>query len=178
MGKPFTLYSSLLFYPCRVKTAQRQRGAALFEAMLALLPILLIGSLCIELARGYQIRHLLILSMQEAARVAAVQHADPQRWQPTFKHSLARLYIPAGRFASPQARLETTRQAFQARFHLPLWRVQRVSSAPDTIHLRLIYFYQPMQEWLRVLLQTLHIGEQGLIPIVVDYRVLKHNRPD
>ncbi len=146
--------------------------------MLALLPILLIGSLCIELARGYQTRHLLILSMQETARVAAVQHADPQRWQPALKHSLVRLFVPAGRFASPQARLEATRQAFQARFQLPLWRMQRISSTPDTIHLRLIYFYQPLQEWLRMLLQTFHIGEQGLIPIVVDYRVLRHYRPD
>jgi hypothetical protein len=172
------LYPSLLFYPCCAKTAQRQSGAALVEAMLALLPILLIGSLCIELARGYQTRHLLILSMQETARVAAVQHADPQRWQPALKHSLARLFVPAGRFASPQARLEATRQAFQARFQLPLWRMQRISSTPDTIHLRLIYFYQPLQEWLRMLLQTFHIGEQGLIPIVVDYRVLRHYRPD
>ena len=160
------------------KTVPTQSGAALIEALLALLPILLVGSLCIELARGYQIRHLLILSMQEAARVAAVQHADRQKWQPVLKRSLARLFIPAGRFASPQTRHEAARQAFQARFHLPLWRVEHVSTEPETIHLRLTYLYQPLQEWLRVLLQTLHIGEQGLIPIVVDYRVIKHPRLD
>jgi hypothetical protein len=157
------------------KSVQTQQGAALLECMFALLPILLVGSLCLELARGYQVRHLVILSLQEAARVAAVHHADPQEWQPALKRSLSRLFIPAGRFANAHLRHEAARLDFESRFKLPLWRAFQVASDSDTIHLRLIYLYRPMQEWLRILLQKLRQEKHGLIPIVVDYRVLRQH---
>lgn len=150
-----------------------QKGAALLECVLALLPILLLGSLCLELARGYQVRHLLTLSLQEAARVAAVHHAEPQEWQPVLKRSLSRLFIPAGRFANTHMRQEAVRLDFESRFRLPLWQAFQVASDIDTIHLRLIYLHRPMQEWLRILLQELRQEKHGLIPIVVDYRVLR-----
>jgi len=156
----------------RVRT---QLGAAMLECLLALLPILLIGSLCLELARGYQLRYLLILSLQEAARVAAVHHGEPQEWQPVLKRSLSRLLIPAGRFDPAHRRLEAARQDFETRFKLPLWRAFQVASDSDTIHLRLIYLHRPMQEWLRILLQELRQQKHGLIPIVVDYRVLRQH---
>jgi hypothetical protein len=152
-----------------------QKGAAMFECVLALLPILLVGSFCLELARGYQLRHLLILSLQEAARVAAVHHAEPQSWQPVLKRSLSRLFIPSGRFANAHMRQEAARRDIESRFKLPLWRAFQVASDADTIHLRLIYLHRPMQEWLRILLQELHPEKHGLIPIVVDYRVLRHH---
>jgi hypothetical protein len=154
---------------------QTQRGAALAECVLALLPILLVGSLCLELARGYQLRHLLTLSLQEAARVAAVHHAEPQSWQPVLKRSLSRLFIPPGRFNNAHMRQEAARRDFESRFKLPLWRAFQVASDADTIHLRLIYLHRPMQEWLRILLQELRQDKHGLIPIVVDYRVLRQH---
>lgn len=154
---------------------QTQKGAALLECVMTLLPILLVGSLCLELARGYQVRHLLTLSLQEAARVAAVHHAEPQKWQPVLKRSLSRLFIPAGRFNNAHLRQEAAQQAFQARFKLPLWQAFQVASDSDTIHLRLIFLHRPMQEWIRILLQALRQEKHGLIPIVVDYRVLRQH---
>jgi hypothetical protein len=163
------------FHSTHASCFQTQSGAALLECLLALLPILLVGSVCLELARGYQLRHLLTLSLQEAARVAAVHHGDPRKWQPVLARSLSRLFIPAGRFTHAHARHEAARQAFQTRFKLPLWRALQVASDSDTIHLRLVYLHRPMHEWIRVLLQALNQDQQGLIPLVVDYRVLRHH---
>lgn len=176
------------------RTAQirKQRGAALAETLIALLPILLLGSLCIELARGYQVRHLLILSLQKAARVAAVHHAAPHAWQPVLHEALSTLYVPAGHYASPQARRDATCEAFKHAFRLPCWQAVVLPSSPETIHLRLIYLHSPMQVWLRVLLQKIvdlsarrkktavpqrslerEARGLGLIPIVVEYRVFR-----
>lgn len=170
-----------------------QRGAALAETLIALLPLLLLGSVCFELARGYQVRHLLILSLQEAARVAAVHQAAPQAWQPALRDALSVLFVPAGHHASPQARRDADCASFKHAFHLPCWHAEVLTSTPETIHLRLTYLHSPMQDWLRILLQKmagLHArhaqteGRQrpleraawrlGLIPMVVEYQVLRH----
>lgn len=177
------------------RTAQirKHRGAALAETLIVLLPILLLGSLCIELARGYQVRHLLILSLQKTARVAAVHHAAPHTWQPVLHEALSTLYVPAGYYASPQARRDATCEAFKHAFRLPCWHAVALPSTPETIHLRLTYLHSPMQEWLRILLQKIvglgasfegsatlqrplerEAWRLGLIPIVVEYRVLRH----
>lgn len=172
---------------------RKQRGAALAETLIALLPILLLGSLCIELARGYQVRHLLILSLQRAARVAAVHHAAPHAWQPVLHEALSTLFVPAGHYASPQARRDATCEAFKHAFRLPCWHAVALPSTPETIHLRLTYLHSPMQEWLRILLQKIvglgasfegtarlqrplerEAWRLGLIPMVVEYRVLRH----
>lgn len=173
--------------------SHKQAGTAIVETLLALLPVLLIGSLCIELARGYQVRHLLTLSLHQAARIAAVHHAAPHKWQPALQDSVSLLFVPPGRYQSPQARRDAARQLHERRFGLPLWQATQLASPHDTIHLRLTYLHSPMQEWLRRMLQALfsmidqkehHLGRQhtveqrarrqGLIPIVVEYRVLRH----
>jgi len=177
------------------RTAQirNQRGAALAETLVVFLPILLLGSMSFELARGYQVRQLLILSLQQAARVAAVHHAAPHAWQPALREALSALFVPAGQYASPQARRDATCQAFKVAFSLPCWHAVALPSTPETIHLRLTYLHSPMQEWLRFLLQKIvslsdrfeetagppHTLERlawrrGLIPMVVEYRVLRH----
>jgi hypothetical protein len=187
------MHKQQLFKIYRTAQIRKQRGAALAETLIALLPILLLGSLCIELARGYQVRHLLILSLQQAARVAAVHHAAPHAWQPVLREALATVFVPAGRYGSPQARRDATCQAFTHAFSLPCWHAVALPSTPETIHLRLTYLHSPMQEWLRVLLQKIvglsvkleeTAGSQrpleraawrlGLIPMVVEYRVLRH----
>lgn len=171
----------------------KQRGAALAETLVVLLPILLLGSMCLELARGYQVRHLLILSLQHAARIAAVHQAAPHAWQPALREALSALFVPAGQYASPQARRDATCQAFKLAFSLPCWHAEALPSTPGTIHLRLTYLHSPMQEWLRVLLQKIvglsarleetaglqrplerEAWRLGLIPMVVEYRVLRH----
>lgn len=177
----------------RTVQIRKQRGAALAETLMVLLPILLLGSLCIELARGYQVRHLLILSLQKAARVAAVHHAAPHAWQPVLHEALYTLFVPAGQYASPQARRDATCEAFKHAFRLPCWHAVALPSTPETIHLRLTYLHSPMQEWLRILLQKIvglgasfegtarlhrplerEAWRLGLIPMVVEYRVLRH----
>lgn len=180
-----------------VPQTSRQGGVTLVEMLMALLPVILIASLCIELARGYQIRQLLTLSLQDAARVAAVHQGNAHIWQPALRDALSPLFVPAGRFATPQARREATRQAFQEKFGLPLWQAVRLVSTQETIHLRLTYLHSPMQEWLRILLGTLfglradsertqpreRILERsawrlGLIPIVIEYKIFKHRSID
>lgn len=172
---------------------RKQSGSALAETLLVLLPILLLGSLCVELARGYQLRHLLILSLQQAARVAAVHQAAPHAWQPALLDALSVIYVPAGRDTTPQKRRDAACQTIQQRFHLPCWHAVELASTPETIHLRLTYLHRPMQEWLRVMLQKiaglsaslrpaearLHSLEeqawhQGLIPMVVEYQAFRH----
>lgn len=177
--------------PLLTKGPRMQYGVTLLETLIALLPVILIASLCIELARAYQIRQLLTLSLQETARVAAVHQGAPQSWQPALRDALSKLFVPPGRFATPQARRDAAAQTFQKEFGLPLWQASRLASSPETIHLRLTYLYNPMQDWLRVMLKALssthsnlgrvrdNDGELekrawalGLIPIVIEYRVL------
>jgi hypothetical protein len=177
----------------RAPLNHQQTGTAIVEMLLVLLPVLLTGSLCLELARGYQVRHLLTLSLHQAARIAAVHHAAPHKWQPALEDSISLLFVPPGRYQSPQARRDAARQSHTRRFGLPLWQATQLASSHDTIHLRLTYLHSPMQEWLRRMLQALfnmidrqeralepqHTVEQrawrqGLIPIVVEYRILRH----
>jgi len=167
----------------------RQQGTAFAESLLALIPVLFVGSLGIELAHGYQVRHLLTLALHETARVAAVHHGNPKLWEPQLEQSLTRLYLPPGRFSSAAHRMEAERHHFRQRYGLPLWHTERIGAGVDTIHLKLTYLYRPMQAWLSVILRKLHVAapvwagssprsqsawRQGLIPIVVEYRVLRH----
>lgn len=177
---------------CRHRS-RLQRGATFVETLIALLPVIFLGSLCIELARGYQVRQLLTLSLQDAARVAAVHQGAAHYWQPALRDSLTSLFAPAGRFGSPQARRDAVSQDFHKRFGLPLWRAVRIESEPDIIHLRLTYFYRPMQDWLRTALRVLSgrasesatardaesllmqaAWKKGLVPLVIEYRTLQH----
>lgn len=179
----------------------KQRGLALAETALALLPVLLTGSLCLELARGYQVRHLLGLALQETARVAAVHQGDPQYWHPTLRQALSRLYLPSGRFANAGLRLEHERLQFQQRYGRAMWHAERIGTGlgakasgsananAETIHLRLTYLYRPMQSWLSLTIGKVYSAtapwegsternrsawRQGLIPIVIEVRTLKH----
>ncbi len=183
----------------------KQRGLALAETVLALLPVLLIGSLCLELARGYQVRHLLALALHETARVAAVHQGDPRHWQPTLQNALSRLFLPPGRFADAKLRLEHERLQFQQRYGRAMWHAERISTgldatatatataaaavAAETIHLRLTYLYRPMQTWLSLTIGKVYSAtapwagstdrnrsawRQGLVPIVIEVRTLRH----
>lgn len=183
----------------------KQRGLALAETLLALLPVLLTGSLCLELARGYQVRHLLGLALQETARVAAVHQGDPRHWQPTLRQALSRLYLPSGRFANAGLRLEHERLQFQQRYGRAMWHAERIGTGlgtrasaaananadanAETIHLRLTYLYRPMQSWLSLTIGKVYSAtapwagsternrsawRQGLVPIVIEVRTLKH----
>lgn len=172
----------------------RQQGTGLVEAILLIIPVLLLGTLGVELARGYQVKQLMLLALQEAGRVAAVHQGNHAAWQPTLTRGLSRIYIPAGRYANPQARLKAERERFQQKFSLPLWQATVTSPSRDTLHLKLTYLHAPMQDWLRTTLglivrasrrwQTgaagkpndfaLRAWRQGLIPIVVEYKTLKH----
>lgn len=177
----------------RAVSIRKQIGTAFAETLLVLLPILLASSVCFELARGFQLRHQLTLSLQAAARVAAVHHGAPQAWQPALHEALSILFVPAGRYASPQARRDASCLMFKQRFHLPCWHAVALASTHETIHLRLTYLHRPLQEWLRVVLQNVmrlspKLGQAGanqrsleqqawrlgLIPMVVEYRVLRH----
>lgn len=167
----------------------RHSGATFLETLLALIPVFVIGSIGIELARAYQIRHILTLGLHEAARVAAVREGDPLYWQPVLHQSLSRIFLPAGRFGSARIRLDAERQQFQKHFGRPLWQAERLHTAPETIHLHLTYLHRPLQAWLHVALAQCYAfaaprsnsplkrqspWRQGLIPIVIEYRVLNH----
>ena len=168
---------------------RRQNGAAMAETMLSLLPVLLVGSLAVEIARGYQTRHLLTLALHETARIAAVRHGNPKYWQPALQQALTRLFLPPGRFNNALERQEHERRRFQKKYGQPMWHAEITSTRMDTLHLKMTYLYQPTQPWLSWTLGKLHTAtqiwtaadtpnqhawRQGLIPIFVEYRVIRH----
>jgi len=82
-------------------------------------------------------------------------------------------------------------------FSLPRWQAVQLASTPETIHLQLTYLHTPWQKWLRLTLQAFYNNShsarialarepkqpntlaqrawrQGLVPIVVEHRVLRH----
>lgn len=179
--------------PISTHRTRHQLGATLVEMLIALLPLIVLGSLCLELARGYQVRQLLTLSLQDAARIAAVHQGAAHFWQPALRDSLSSLFVPAGRFDTPQARRDATIEDFEKRFGLPLWHATRLPGEPDTIHLRLTYFHRPLQDWLRIMLSMFSdqlsesltaqdsgsllkasAWKKGLIPLVIEHRILRH----
>ena len=154
--------------------------------------------------QAHQTRHLVSLALQETARVAAVTRANPEHWRPALvrglrptysnkaaQHQHARLtqlhgLAPYSVEVLPHARTRQTQG------HGALLTRPNPGQPTDAVlHLRLTYLYVPKQPWLRAAIkmmgelsatpQGVHMRllkaarASGLIPIVVEYKVLMHS---
>ena len=179
----------------------KQRGTALIEATLGLLAVLFLAGLCIEFAQAHQTRHLISLALQEAARIAAVTHANPAKWRPALIQGLRATYISK---AAQHQHGQSTQRAGLAPYYIDILgpgsaraaqnkvftAKPRHSGQPtrDVLHLRLTYFYVPKQPWLGSAIRSAsQLGAQakaepqdlraqarraGFIPLVTEYKVL------
>lgn len=180
---------------------RNQRGTALIEAALGLLAVLLLAGLCIEFMQAHQTRHLISLALQEAARVAAVTHANPAKWRPALIQGLRATYVSK---AAQQQHGQSTQRAGLAPYYIDILgpgsvrttqnkvftAKPRHSGQPtrDVLHLRLTYFYVPKQPWLGSAIRSTsrlstpaktgppelraQARNAGFIPLVTEYRVL------
>lgn len=178
-----------------------QRGTALIETTLALLVILFLTGLCVEFAQAHQSRYLISLALQEAARVAAVTHANPAQWRQALTKGLRTIY--ASETAQHQHG-QLTGRAGLAPYYIEILAPARARTAQnsvftvkprhsgqptqDVLHLRLTYLYVPKQPWLGSAIRSMsRIGNQakaghpemraqarraGFIPLVTEYKVL------
>jgi hypothetical protein len=182
-------------------TIRSQRGTALIEATLGLLTVLFLAGLCIEFAQAHQTRHLISLALQEAARVAAVTHANPAKWRPALTQGLRATYASK---AAQHQHGQLTQRAGLAPYSVDILAPERASTAQnkvfrvkprhsghppdDVLHLRLTYLYVPKQPWLSSAIRTMsRLGsnakagyqqvpararQAGFIPLVAEYKVL------
>lgn len=180
---------------------RNQRGTALIEATLGLLTVLFLAGLCIEFAQAHQTRHLISLALQEAARVAAVNHANPAKWRPALIQGLRATYASK---AAQEKHWKSTQRLGLAPHYVDILAPARARTAqhklftvksrdsgqpPDEVlHMRLTYLYVPKQPWLSSAIRSMsRIGSQtktgdqhvlaqargaGLIPLVAEYKVL------
>jgi hypothetical protein len=179
----------------------KQGGTALIEATLGLLATLFLAGLCIEFAQAHQTRHLLSLALQEAARVAAVTHANPAKWRPALTQGLRATYASE---AAQHQHGQSTGRAGLLPYYIDILAPARARTAQnrafaikprhsgqptqEVLHLRLTYLYVPKQPWLSSAIRSMsQIGNPakaeyramhaqarraGLIPIVTEYKVL------
>jgi hypothetical protein len=185
-----------------------QGGATLIETTLGLLVVLFFAGLCLELMQAHQTRHLITLALQEAARVAAVTRANPEYWRPALIRGLRPTYASKAAqhqharstqlhgLAPYSVEVMPHARARQSQYHGTVLNPPHPGQPTDAVlHLRLTYLYVPKQPWLRAAikamgeLSTAPQGEHtrllksarvsGLIPIVVEYKVLMHTElPD
>jgi len=125
------------------KHRPRQRGASMVEFVLVALPLLLVGLVVIEIGDALMTRQVLRLALHEAMRAGAVQHAEPRVMAAAFESALTPLFVPAGSYASPQARMLASHARLLNQTGLPLWRLDMLGppmtafadfGRPDTQH--------------------------------------------
>jgi len=102
----------------------RQRGASMVEFVLVALPLLLAGLVVIEIGYALMARQVLRLALHEAARAGAVRHGEPRVIAAAFEAALTPLYVPAGSYGSPRARMQSSHAWVQRDAGLPLWRLE------------------------------------------------------
>ena len=84
-----------------------QRGAAIVETCLVLIPLMLTAALALEISHSQQVRHVALLALYEAARAGSVAGANQQIVNQTFKQAILPSYAARGIHQSPADRLES-----------------------------------------------------------------------
>jgi len=109
--------------PSTQPAPRRQRGASMVEFVLVALPLLLIGLAIVEIGYALMTRQVLRLVLHEAARAGVVQHGEPDVMAAALAAALTPLFVPAGRYASAQARMQASHAHLLRETGLPLWRL-------------------------------------------------------
>jgi len=93
------------------------------EFVLVAMPLLLVGLVVVEIGYALMARQVLRLALHEAARAGAVQHGEPHVIASAFAAALTPLFVPAGSYGTPQARMQASHARMQRDAGLPLWRL-------------------------------------------------------
>jgi len=173
----------------------KQRGASALETSFAVVPVLLVGMLGLEFVHAHQTKQLVSLALHEAARTASVTVADRNKVERAFALSLSPLFTPAGEHFSPLDRQEATQTRYRRLYALPLWQIERTEvnvwgERPHehrAVQLDLIYLHEPLQSWLRKVLQQsarwlstspngliAKAQQQGLVPMRLSRKAVIH----
>jgi hypothetical protein len=174
----------------------KQRGVSALETSFAVVPVLLVCMLGLEFVHAHQTKQLVSLALHEAARTASVTAADHQKVERAFSVALSPLFTPAGQHANPLERQQATTARYRRLYALPLWQLELTEvdvwdAKPDenrAVQLELIYLHEPLQSWLRKVLQqsarwlsaspgglTTKAQQQGLIILRLSRRVVVHS---
>jgi len=153
----------------------KERGASALETSFAVVPVLLVCLLGLELVHAHQTKQLVSLALHEAARTASVTAADRHKVERAFALALSPLFTPAGQHFSQLDRQQATLTRYRRFYALPLWQIERTevnvwAEKPyeyRAVQLDLIYLHEPLQSWLRKVLQQsarwLSTSPNGLI---------------
>jgi len=112
--------------PTRVTMARRLRGATTVEFALVAAPLFLAGLTAIEAGHWFMARQVVRLSLHEAARSGATQHAHPDAIRAAFEQALSPLYVPAGAYATPQARMRASHERLWRATGQQAWQIEIV----------------------------------------------------
>lgn len=174
----------------------KQRGASALETSLAVLPVLLVCMLGLELVHAHQTKQLVSLALHEASRQASVTAADHHEVERAFALALSPLFTPVGQHANPLERQQATTERYRRLYALPLWQLELnevgvFDAKPHeyrAVQLELIYLHEPLQSWLRKVLQqsagwrgaspsglTAKAQQQGLIAMRLNRRAVIHS---
>lgn len=167
--------------------AFKQGGASALEVTVVITPILLLCLLFFELVQAHQVKQLALLALQEAGRTASVTAAEPRRINQSFEQALLPIFTPAGGYTEAARRRDAAVARSQRLFGLPLWRLELRRLDVRSLELELTYLHEPLQAWLRALLQqvgrwsgssvstlTQQARRKGLIPLRVTHQVVIH----
>ena len=101
----------------------RQRGLAMMEFLIIVLPLLFATMCSFEASRWYMAREAVSLALLEAGRAGSVNHARPQTIEDAFLAALSPLYAPAGAFRSPQERMRHQQKQFEQNSGQLAWEI-------------------------------------------------------
>ncbi|MFV9475202.1 TadE/TadG family type IV pilus assembly protein [Advenella sp. RU8] len=102
---------------------KNNKGFGSVEFLLVAAPLLMLGMGSIEASYWYITRQASSLALFEAARAAATSHANPQNIEQAFEKALQPLFVPAGNFTSPSARMLAYFSSIQKKTGLAPWRI-------------------------------------------------------
>ncbi|MEI8399921.1 MAG: hypothetical protein WCG12_03860 [Alcaligenaceae bacterium] len=173
----------------------KQRGTSALEASLAVIPVLLVCLVGLELVHAHQSKHLVSLALQEAGRQASVTAADRHKVERAFALALSPLFTSVGRHATPQDRQQAISARYRRLYALPVWQLELTevdvrdarSHEYRAVQLELLYLHEPLQSWLRKVLQqsarwlsvspdglTAKAQQQGLVVMRLSRRAVIH----
>lgn len=166
-------------------TLGRQRGAAIAELGLVLVPLLLLGVLIVEAAHWQIVQQLAYVALLDTARAGATQHAQPDVMARAFAHAILPRFIHAG----GDARVARDRawRRLQQTSGLPAWRIEVLpSESPSVLRTRLTYLHEPLTPLTRTLLRRFARSTddcadralaQGLLAIRLELHIEMHSPP-
>lgn len=102
---------------------QQNKGFGSVEFLLVATPLLLLGMGSLEASYWYITRQAGSLALLEAARAAATNHASPHSLEQAFEKALRPLFVPAGKYPDPAARMQAYFNRVSQKTGQAPWRI-------------------------------------------------------